>query len=457
MKKLLFLFVLFLFVGCKDDLDDTIQVPTTRNLEIEDFVYKVMNTVYYWQKEVPNLADNKFSNDKEYTSFLQSFKGPEDLYENLKIEGDIYSYYDDDYEDYNKSSQAVSLSNGMTFGLVYVTGSNTNIFAYVRYVFPNSDATQKGIKRGDIFTHVDGTQLTVENYRELLFSSKTSYTIDLATINNNQLEPTGTAITLNNTNQTERQIYMSKIIEHEGKKVGYIMYNGFTATQEADLKNEFTDFATKQIDELVVDLRYNPGGRVSTAQFLAGLIAGEHAGKVFGKMIYNDKLRNKDTEVNITNSNIQLGLSRVFFLTTQSSASASEMIINGLRPYMTTIQIGDKTSGKDVGSEPIYDYIDNKGTKNPNHKWVLLPIMFKIYNSEGVGDYSDGLKPNVELPELLSNLGVLGETNEPLLKKALDYISGKVTSSSSFKTNSVKLPFNEIQIEEGRAIYNPTD
>ena len=176
---------------------------------------------------------------------------------------------------------------------------------------------------------------------------------------------------------------------------------------------------------------------------------------MFGKIIYNDKLRNQNTEVNITNANIQLGLSRVFFLTTQSSASASEMIINGLKPYMTTIQIGDKTSGKDVGSAPVYDYVDNKGTKN--HKWVLLPIMFKIFNSENVGDYSDGLQPNISLPEVLSNLGVLGEPNEPLLQKALEVISGAVSAPLSISTTRTALPFNEIQTEPGRAVFSPTD
>lgn len=454
MKKLLFLFVLLLFIGCKDDQDDVIQVQTTENLEVEDFVYKAMNYYYYWQKDVPNLADNKFSNDKEYTAFLQSFSGPEDLFNNLKLKGDDYSRIYDDYEQYEKRSNAISLSNGMSFGLVRFSPTDTNIFGYVQYVFPNTDAAQKGIKRGDIFTHVNGTQLTIDNFRELLLSNKPSYTIDLATLNNNQLQPTGTRVTLTNTEQTVRRIYTSKVIPHDGKKVGYIMYNGFTISQEDDLKNVFNDFATQQIDELVLDLRYNPGGFLSTAQLLAGLIAGEHAGKVFGKIVYNDKLRTKDRTIDIIDSNIQLGLSRVFVLTTQNSASASEMIINGLKPYLTTIQIGDKTEGKNVGSTPIHDDVDNKGTKNPNHKWMLSPITFKIYNSEDFGDYSDGLQPNVPLPEVLSNLGVLGETNEPLLEKALSVISGKEKVGSSLSTHGMLSSFLEIPVEEGRAIYD---
>lgn len=452
MKKILFAFVFIFFIGCKDDYDDAVIVLATENLEVEDFVYKAMNYYYYWQKDVPNLADNKFSNDKAYTAFLQSFKGPGDLFHNLKLKGDDYSRIYDDYEAFERRSKAIALSNGMKFGLIFVSGSDTNIFGYVQYVFPNTDAAQKGIKRGDIFTHVDGNQLTIDNYRELLFSNKISYTIDLATFNNNQLQPTGTRITLSNTEQTEKQIYIAKVIPHDGKKVGYIMYNGFTISQEDDLKNVFTDFATQQIDELVLDLRYNPGGFLSTAQLLAGLIAGEQAGKVFGKIIYNEKLRNQDTTIDIIDSNIQLGLSRVFVLTTQNSASASELIINGLRPYLNVIQIGDKTEGKDVGSRDIYDYIDNKN-KNPNHKWMLLPIMFKLYNSKGVGDYSDGLQPNVSLPEVLSNLGVLGEINEPLLEKALDVISGKEKVGSSLSTNGMLSSFHEIPVEEGRAIY----
>ncbi len=457
MKKLLFLFVLFLFVGCKDDLDDNVQVPTTRNLEIEDFVYKAMNYVYYWQKDVPNLADDLFSNDKEYTSFIQSFKGPEELFDDLQYKDDRFSVITDDYINLEKQLNSISLSNGMKFGLGRISSTDSDLFGYVRYVLPNTDATQKGIKRGDIFTHVDGSQLTIENYESLLFANKTSYTLSMATISNLTIQSTGTTVTLNNSELTEKELHISKVIEHDGKKVGYVMYNGFASKQEDDLKNVFTNLASQQIDELVVDLRYNPGGSVSTSQLLAGLIAGEHAGKVFGEMVYNEKLARYNEEIEIIDSGIRLGLSRVIFLVTSGSASASEMMINGLNPYMDVVLIGNKTYGKNVGSFIVYDYIDDKQTKNPNHTWALLPITFGIFNSIGFGDYGDGFSPNNELNEDLENLGILGNIDEPFLRRALDFISGKVSSTSSFTTNSVKLPFNEIQIEEGRAIYTPTD
>jgi C-terminal processing protease CtpA/Prc len=228
------------------------------------------------------------------------------------------------------------------------------------------------------------------------------------------------------------------------------LYNGFNAEQESDLTVAFDDFAAQQIDELVVDLRYNSGGRVSTSQKLAGLIAGEHSGKVYGTLEYNDKLSALNIESNFT-----LGLSRVLFLTTRSSASASEMLINGLAPHITTVQIGSTTYGKNVGSVPIYDYIDNNKTKNPNHTYMLLPIVFKYFNSLGVSDYANGLTPDVSLVEDIANLGVLGDVSEPLLKRALDYISGQTSAGEATKTNNLSTSFFEIQLEKGKAIYIP--
>lgn len=453
MKNLRILLLIILFFGCNNDKDDVIYVPPTQNLEVEDFVYKAMNTFYYWQEEVANLSDNKFADDKEYTAFLGSFDGPEDLFNNLTYSGDKFSVITDDYVTFEKQLNSIALSNGMKFGLGRISQSDTSIFGYVRYVLPNTDAEQKGIKRGDIFTHVSGTQLTINNYRDLLFSNTTSYTIDLATLNNQTIQPIGVTVTLTNTEQQEKELHLKKVIAHEGNKVGYVMYNGFANSQEDDLKDAFTDFAAQQIDELIVDLRYNPGGAVQTAQLLAGLIAGEHAGKTFGKMIYNKKLSDYDRDIEITNSNVNLGLSRVIFIVTSGSASASEMVINGLNPYMTTVLVGSKTSGKNVGSFLVHDIIDNKGTKNPNHQWALLPITFGFFNSIGFGDYANGFSPNVAADEDLGSLGVLGETNEPLLKKALEVISGQL-SSDALTTKKIPWSFNEVPIEEGMAIYS---
>ena len=454
MKKS-YLFILFLFIlGCKEDADDTVFVTSEENLEVEDFVYKVMNLGYYWQKDVPELADDKFSNDKEYTDFLQSFSGPEVLFAKLLFGEDRFSVISDDYISFEKQLNSVIKTNGMKYGLVRYSNSDNGVFGYVRYVLPDTDAAQKGIERGDLFTHVDGVALTIDNYSDLLATDKATYSIDLATISGNELQPSGTTIDLVNTEQTEKELYLSSVIDHNGKKVGYLMYNGFNADQEGDLTAAFDDFAAQQIDELVVDLRYNSGGRVSTSQKLAGLIAGEHSGKVYGTLEYNDKLSENNVTLNIE-SNFTLGLSRVLFLTTRSSASASEMLINGLAPHITTVQIGGTTYGKNVGSIPIYDYIDDNKTKNPNHTYMLLPIVFKYFNSLGLSDYANGLTPDVSIGEDIANLGVLGDVTEPLFKRALDYISGQTSGGEGPKTNNLSTTLFEIQLEKGKAIYIP--
>lgn len=455
MKKYILVFIVTLLFGCKGDVDDTIEVDKTENLEVEDFIYKVMNFTYYWQQDVPDLADNKFNNDKDYTNFIQSFDGPAPLFEALLYNVDRYSVLISDYEAFENNTKGVSLSNGMKFGLVKFSQNSTEIYAYVQYVVSGSDADTKGIKRGDIFTDVNGTQLTISNYRELLFSNSDSYTVDLATMNNNQITKTGNRVSLNNSFQIEKSVHLCKVIVKDGKKVGYVMYNSFVSSQDEALKAVFSNLATQQIDELVVDLRYNRGGQVETAQLLAGLIAGEHASKVFGKLVFNEKLSSQNTDVEIINSNVNLGLSRVFFLTTQNSASASEMTINGLKPYLNVIQIGDRTEGKDVGSNPFYDYIDNNRTINPNHKYLILPITFKYYNSEDIGDFSEGLIPNFNIPESLSNFGILGDVEEPLLKKALEYISGQTTGAITTDSTSLPTSFIPLQTEVGKTIYLP--
>ena len=117
-------------------------------------------------------------------------------------------------------------------------------------------------------------------------------------------------------------------------------------------------------------------------------------------------------------------INKVYILTTSRSASASELLINGLTSHIDIIQIGDTTYGKNVGSITVYDYVDNQGTKNPDHTYAMQPIVLKIANSAGFADYDNGLDPNIELKEDISNMGVLGEVSEPLLSSAINQITG---------------------------------
>ena len=122
-----------------------------------------------------------------------------------------------------------------------------------------------------------------------------------------------------------------------------------------------------------------------------------------------------------------MNLTKVYILTTESTASASELVINGLKPYIEVVQIGDITTGKNVGSITIYDSPTfGKENRNPKHYYAMQPIVFKIANADNFGEYYNGLTPaegNL-LPENITNLGVLGTTSEPLLSTAIGKITG---------------------------------
>jgi len=210
----------------------------------------------------------------------------------------------------------------------------------------------------------------------------------------------------------------------------------FVADFDEALNNAFADFKAQGVTDLILDLRYNGGGSVSTATYLASMITGQFAGQVFAVERWNSKVQPyrgnsreyftdnivKDSRKIAINS---LRMSKVYIITSENTASASELVINGLKPYIQVVQVGATTIGKNQGSVTIYDYIDAQGkVKNPKHKWAMQPLVMKIENAKGVGDYVNGLSPDIFIEEIGSNLGVLGDESEPLLARTLQEITG---------------------------------
>ena len=176
----------FLLASCFKDMDDTLQTATT--LDIQNFVYRGLNYYYLYKEDTPELANNAFANDAERNNFLKTYDSPESLFAYLKSSQDRFSNLFDDYNVIENALNGISLSNGMEYGLVYYPDGSNNVFGYVRYVLPNTDAEDKELRRGDIFTTIDGQQLNDNNYQELLSSE--SYTIGLATYNGTEFLPT---------------------------------------------------------------------------------------------------------------------------------------------------------------------------------------------------------------------------------------------------------------------------
>lgn len=436
-KILLFAFLaLFLFQSC-EDMDDVAAPPT---LEINDFIWKGLNLYYLWQADVPNLADDRFANQTDLNAFLKGYSKPEDLFDALRVDKSIdrFSWIVSDYLELEGMLQGTTKNNGVDFGLYRKASNPEEIFGSVRYILPNSDASTKDIKRGDIFYAVNGTLLTASNYQTLLLSSE-SYTLNLADYDNGKITPNGKSVNLIKTELSENPILINNVITSGTHKIGYLMYNGFYPNYDTQLNDAFATLKSQNITDLVLDLRYNGGGSVQTATRLASMITGGESftGKVFAKQQWNAKINayfeSEDPEAlnNLFTDKVgadplnSLNLTKIYILTSKSTASASELVINGLKPYIDVVQIGDITTGKNVGSITIYDSPTfGKENRNPNHRYAMQPIVLKIVNSAGFGDYFNGLTPTYPLKENLADLGVLGTSTEPLLSTAIGKITG---------------------------------
>lgn len=431
--KLKFLAVLLavstLFVSCFEDLDDNI-IPAS-DLEIQNFIYRGLNYYYLYKADTPELA-NKFESEESKNQFLNRFDSPEALFAYLISPQDRFSRLFDDYNVIENALAGVTLSNGMEFGLVYYPNSDYDVFGYVRYVLPNTDAEARGLKRGDLFTTIDGVKINKDNYSDLL--SKNSYTIGLATFDGNSFQLTGQTIQLNKTEYDENPVFISKVLNIDGHKVGYLMYNAFIRNYDKELNEAFGKFKAEGVNDLVLDLRYNGGGSVETATDLASMITGQFNGQVFYKEIWNADRQKEFAKDGVFDSKISngaainsLNLSNVYILTTSNTASASELVINGLTPYIKTVQVGDATTGKFQASFLLYDAPEpyfSKSQASSSHTYVMLPLVFKTANKAGKTDYVDGLFPTISIKEDFFNLGQLGNMEEPLLAAALSQIVG---------------------------------
>lgn len=447
MKKLLLIvFTLtcsLLFTSCFEDLDDN--PATTRDLN--DFVYRGLNAYYLYKDNVPDLANDRFSNGG-YEDYITMFSSPENLFDNLLYMPetvDKFSWITNNYIQLEQFFQGNTVTNGMDFGLVQYPNNSDSVFGFVGYVMPGSDAENQGVVRGDIFYAINGTPLNQNNFSSLLRLN--NYTINLATYDDNgtpepdddNITPNGQSINLIKSSYTENPIFKSEIFEVNGTKVGYLMYNGFTRNFDSQLNAVFGDFRSNNVQNVVLDLRYNSGGSVNTAILLSSMIAGE-TGNVFSTEQWNSDIQATLSPEFITNRftnndngtplNI-LNLDKVYVLATKRSASASELVINSLDPYINVVHIGTNTAGKFQASVTLYDSPDfRRSGANPSHLYAMQPLVLKSLNAVGNTDYTNGLTPDIQVSENYGNMGVLGDEEELLLSVALQHIFDTTRLSS---------------------------
>jgi len=450
------LVILILLSSCSKDRDD--EIRPLSELEIENFIYSGMQLYYLYKPEIPELANTYFDTNSELNDFLSGFTGPEDLFYNgLVADVDRFSFLSTDYRDLENSFAGVSKTSGIDYGLALDPNDANFAFAYVRYVLPNTSASENGVARGMIFNTINDERLTTmangdgiyslsARSRELL--NLDSYTIALAEFDtNDDLQLTGERIDLVQEEYTENPVFIAKTLDIDGNKIGYLMYNAYRRNFDSELNAAFAQFQADGVTDLVLDLRYNGGGSVETAIDLTSMITGQFNGEIITKQQWNpeiqaafeaeepdaliDRFDNTISDGSLINS---LNLSRLFVIGTGSTASASELTIIGLQPYIDVQTVGTTTVGKFQASITLYDsdsFRRNDETLNPSHFYAIQPLVYTYANADDVIGPPAGITPDFELREDVSNLGTLGAPDEPLLSLALDQILGRSYSSKS--------------------------
>lgn len=451
MRKLFFLipFVSIFIYSCNENgniIDDGDETDTTDSstdttdissyYSINKWILEEMQAYYLWEDKLPEVTDTT-SIDPE--TFFYSL-----LYDDL----DKWSFITDDYSGLSAELEGTPTSMGYSPAF-YLYNNSKNVLIIVEYVYPDSPAETAGLKRGDIILAIDGELMDTTNYYDLYSGS--SYTVKLGSYSSTtgNLSYSGTELSMIAAEIDADPAIYHTVIEYGGVKTGYLVYTEFVSGTNdkylSTLDDIFDEFSDAGVANLIVDLRYNPGGVIDCAGHLASAIAPSNVvvnKKVLVNMDYNEMLdyyfeyyegKNSDNlKYRFPSNNHNLNLSTVYFLTTSGTASACELLISGLRPYMNSIIVGESTYGKYTGAFVLSDYNDP-----PVHNWGIIPIVLKYSNADGYTDFVDGLTPDYEIDDDLVNAVPFGDTSDPVLAKALEVITGQTTVAT---TKSVKLP-----------------
>ncbi|MBP3356160.1 MAG: PDZ domain-containing protein [Rikenellaceae bacterium] len=379
----------------------------------------------------------------------------------------IYSYVN------RQAASRAANSFPATFGfehlaILYADSQHTSYVFMVMDVMADSPAAKAGFRRGDFIAKVNGSALTNANYASSYYKLTSQASGTLTVTKYGESNPVSlTAVT----NLPDTPIAHSSVITTAGgKKVGYLVYrhfvSGYTDFQtyeyDQELQRIFTGFKEQGIDEMVLDLRYNPGGNVPSCVKLASMIA--RSGVLNGSTVFctnkrNDKVTRREggDDVKMFDKDMavyNIDRSKVYVIATEASASCSELLINGLRGVdVEVVHIGTVTEGKDVG---MYGLTPKDNAPIGSYTYTFWPISFRSYNAKGESDYNDGFTPQYEIEELEFQNDVcdFGEKREPMLKVALDLIDGKTptlrASSGTRSGNRFEVPGAEVRRVEVR-------
>lgn len=400
--------------------------PAGSNEYINSWILDSMKVYYYWNKTLPTKPNISLAP----SSFFSALLSPADRFSRLTNPSVPESYYP-------------SLVHNFGFDLAIYQTSGGLIKTAVTLVVPQNQAANSGLQRGDVIKRIGGLSPSASTVNELILSAIKQRKIEL------EIEGKGN-ITIGASIISENPVYLYKVFNAGGKSVAYLFYNSFEARSKYKLQEAFNFFKAQQATALILDLRYNSGGDIGMSAALATALSTVNQNDVFVEYrgntnagIIKESFANAIDKIaagyNFNFSEMtamRLPLEKVFVLTGSHTASAAEFLVKGLKPWANVTQIGATTLGKDMASFSIED-----GNTGKDNRWVIEPMIFKLYNSRGEGDYSAGLVPDVAVDEFSENLLPFGDENDPLVKSALAQLAGGTGKKATVR-EQVKVLFD---------------
>ena len=426
------IFLSFFLFSCKKDIKQELTsnisptpppnpLPVGTSSQVNDVAFQKTQDYYLWNTQLPATLNTSSYTDpigvmtaiRQY-SIEPGFATPVDKWSFAmkKTEWNQYSG--------GMSSVSSSTSAAGDFGITVFFRAEGDL--RVRLTEPNSPGGILGIKRGWRITKINGsTNITTSNSQYIIDNIYKAVSADVTFT-----KPDGTSVDLNlqAAHYADKPVYLDTVYNSANGNIGYLVYNSFLGNIDqtaAEYARVFNKFASAGITNLIVDLRYNGGGYVNLQEQLANyLITSQAQGSIMMKQIYNSNHSNENSTV-LFNKSGSLQLTKIYFIVSRGTASASELLINNLKPYMDVRLIGNSnTHGKPVGFFPIED-----------GEWYVFPVSFKTVNKNGEGNYYAGFTPNAIVADGLDK--DWGDINENSLASALRNIS-----SGSFRNGGTE-------------------
>ncbi|TDP01879.1 S41 family peptidase [Marinomonas balearica] len=393
--------------GSSDDGSESVAGGSCSIPDQNEYVYQKLKTNYLWPETIPDGLNSS------------SYSSPETLLNALRYrEFDKYSYITTEAK-YNAQSNNEYKATGIYFKWLVENGEDILI---VRYTDENSPARSAGVVRGDEIIEIDGMTISeyIKKIEELNYDSWEKVRQGFGNPNDyvfkiRRTDSSEYTVSLIPVTYSTNTVHDLKFFDTSANKVAYFAYKNFSSASKEEFKTAFSQIKRNQADALILDLRMNPGGSVLTANHLATRIAGQQvSSRTFANFMFSAQRSNENFSRPFKYNEVSdavANLNTLYVLTSSNTCSASELVINSLKPFIDVKVVGGKTCGKPIGMYG-HSFCGN----------ILFPIEFQLTNSQNEGGYFDGISPSCEVDDDYAHR--FGDESDPLLSTALRLSAG---------------------------------